>query len=67
MNELSTLRLYMIRATYLIIFMGLVIQIGPLLVNPPKDLPLMKGVVRSVLTAVSLLVTAPSDRLARAR
>ena len=55
MPELSTLRLWALRAGYLIIFVGLALQIWPLLVNPPLDLPLMKGVVRSVLTAVSLL------------
>ncbi|MEO8623951.1 MAG: hypothetical protein ABI625_22930 [bacterium] len=55
MTELSTLRLYVMRTTYLIIFTGLAITIWPLLVNAPTDLPLMKGVVRSVLTAVSLL------------
>jgi hypothetical protein len=55
MHELSKLRLALLRAGYLIIFVGLAIQIWPLLVRPPLDLPLMKGVVRSVLTAVSLL------------
>jgi hypothetical protein len=55
MNELSKFRLALLRAGYLIIFVGLAIQIWPLLVNPPLELPLMKGVVRSVLTAVSLL------------
>jgi hypothetical protein len=54
-NELSTFRLYLLRATYLLVLVGLATTIWPLLVNPPKDLPLMKGVVRSVLTAVSLL------------
>jgi hypothetical protein len=55
MQELSIYRLYLLRATYALILVGLGVEIWPLLVHPPTDLPLMKGVVRSVLTAVSLL------------
>jgi hypothetical protein len=55
MTELSKLRLILLRVGYVIIFFGLVIQIWPLLVNPPLNLPLMNGVVRSLLTALSLL------------
>ena len=55
MQELSTFRLYLLRATYLLILVGLGIQIWPGLLHPPKDLALMRGVVRSLLGAVSLL------------
>ncbi len=55
MHELSIFRLNLLRATYLLILVGLAIQIWPLLIAPPLDLPLMKGVVRSVLATVSLL------------
>ena len=55
MQEVSTFRLYLLRATYLLILVGLGFQIWPLLLHPPKDLALMRGVVRSLLGAVSLL------------
>jgi hypothetical protein len=55
MHELSKLRVMMLRAGFLIIFVGLATQIWPLLVNPPLTLPLMNGVVRSLLTSLSLL------------
>jgi hypothetical protein len=55
MNDVSTLRLYLLRATYLFVVLGLGVTIWPLILNVPPDLERMKGVVRSVLTAVSLL------------
>ena len=55
MHELSTFRINVLRAYYALIFVGLAIQIWPLLVHVPLDTALMKTVVRSVLTAVSLL------------
>lgn len=55
MHDVSTFRLTLLRAMYLLIFVGLATQIWPLLINPPTDLPLMKGVVRSMLATVSLL------------
>jgi len=54
-QDVSTLRLYLLRALYLLIFVGLALQIWPLIVRPLEDLQLMRGVVWSVLTAVSLL------------
>jgi hypothetical protein len=54
-QDVSTFRLYVLRAVYLLIFAGLALQIWPLIVRPPQDLQLMRGVVWSVLTAVSLL------------
>lgn len=55
MSELSTFRLYLLRAGYLIIAVGLAIMIWPGLIRPPEKLPHMNAVVRSVLGAVSLL------------
>src|SRR3990170_8498600 len=55
MNGVSTFRLYLLRATYLLIAVGLGLQIWPGILNPPRDLDHMRGVVRSLLAAVSLL------------
>jgi hypothetical protein len=55
MEEVSTFRLYLLRATYLLIVVGLGFQIWPGILHPPKDLEHMRGVVRSLLAAVSLL------------
>jgi hypothetical protein len=55
-GELSTFRLYLLRATYLLVAVGLAVEIWPLILQsasaPPEH---MKGVVRAVLGAVSLL------------
>jgi hypothetical protein len=55
MSEISTLRLYLLRAMYLLMAVGLAITIWPGIVSPPDNLPHMNTVVRSVLGAVSLL------------
>lgn len=55
MQEVSTLRLYGLRATYLLVVVGLGFQIWPGILSPPQDLEHMRGVVRSLLAAVSLL------------
>lgn len=55
MPEVSTFRLYLLRATYLLIVVGLGFTIWPGILHPPKELTHMAGVVRSVLGAVSLL------------
>lgn len=55
MHEISTLRLYVLRAAYLIVALGLAVMIWPLIIDPPRDLQHMRGVVWSMLTAVSLL------------
>lgn len=55
MSEVSTFRLYLLRAMYLLIVVGLGITIWPGIVSPPATLSHMGGVVRSVLGAVSLL------------
>jgi hypothetical protein len=53
--EVSAFRLYLLRAMYLLIVVGLGFQIWPGILHPPKDLEHMRGVVRSLLGAVSLL------------
>ena len=55
MPEVSTARLYALRAMYLLMFVGLAATIWPLILNPPPDLEHMRGVVWSLLTALSLL------------
>lgn len=53
--EISTFRLYILRAMYLIIVVGLGITIWPGIVSPPANLSHMASVVRGMLGAVSLL------------
>jgi hypothetical protein len=55
MSEISTFRLYLLRALYLLIAAGLGITIWPGILGPPDNLSHMASVVRSVLGAVSLL------------
>lgn len=55
MLEVSTFRLYLLRAMYMFIVVGLGITIWPGILHPPENLSHMGGVVRSVLGAVSLL------------
>lgn len=55
MSEVSTFRLYLLRALYLLIAVGLGITIWPGILSPPENLSHMGSVVRSVLGAVSLL------------
>ena len=55
MHEVSTARLYVLRATYLLILAGLGLQIWPGILQHPVDLEHMRGVVRSLLGAVGLL------------
>jgi hypothetical protein len=55
MREVSLLRLYVLRATYLLIAVGLGSVIWPLILNPPGNPGHMQGVARALLGAVSLL------------
>lgn len=55
MREVSTFRLYFLRVTYTILFLGLATGIWPLIARAPRGVEHMRGVVWSVLTAVSLL------------
>ncbi|TPW12358.1 MAG: hypothetical protein FD129_1477 [bacterium] len=55
MSEVSTFRLYLLRSLYLLIAIGLALMIWPRFLAPSLPTPHMASVVRSVLTAVSLL------------
>jgi hypothetical protein len=55
MGDVSLFRLYLLRGTYLFIVVGLGFMIWPSVLNPPEHTEHMRGVVRSVLAAVSLL------------
>lgn len=55
MRDVSTFRLYFLRTTYTIVFLGLAFDIWPLIARAPRGVEHMRGVVWSVLTAVSLL------------
>lgn len=55
MNEVSTLRLYLLRATYLLLVVGLAFDQWPGLIRHPDTWSLMRGVVCAMLVAVSLL------------
>jgi hypothetical protein len=55
MDGVSIFRLYLLRATYLFIVVGLGFLIWPSLLNPPEQTEHMRGVVRSMLAGVSLL------------
>src|SRR5450755_1794669 len=54
-THVSLLRLYALRATYLLIAVGLGIDIWPAIIHHAKPWELMYGVVQCVLAAVSLL------------
>lgn len=55
MSEVSTFRLYVLRATYLLIVVGLGLQIWPGIVSHSGSVAHMNGVVRCLLGAVSVL------------
>ena len=51
-GEVTIARLYVLRATYLLLIVGLGALIGPSLINPP---PMARGVIASLLGGVGLL------------
>ena len=55
MQDVSTFRLYVLRAMYLVIAAGLAVYIWPVYLKAPQGVEHMRGVVLSVLAAVSLL------------
>src|SRR4051794_23114796 len=55
MSEISTLRLYLLRGCYLLIFVGLALMIWPGILSHGDDVPNMNTAVRSLLGAVCLL------------
>ncbi|HUJ25869.1 MAG TPA: hypothetical protein VLW85_07620 [Myxococcales bacterium] len=54
MTDVSTFRLYLLRATYLFVFVGLAVYVWPGIIRH-GDLGAAQGVVRSVLGAVGVL------------
>lgn len=55
MSEVSTFRLYALRAVYLLIAVGLGISEWPVILSPSENLSHSSSLVRAVLGAVSLL------------
>ena len=55
MHEVSTFRLYAMRALYLLMFVGQAAVTGPSILFPEPGLDLKSSVVRSFLGAISLL------------
>lgn len=55
MTEVSLFRLYLLRALYLLIAVGLAFDIAPQLLHPAKALTLWHGVGCSLLAAMALL------------
>lgn len=55
MKEVSLVRLYVLRAMYLLIFVGLTLMIGPQLLHHPTPWPMWHGVGCCLLAAVGLL------------
>jgi hypothetical protein len=55
MRDVSTFRLNVLRATYLLIAVGMGTQIWPGIIHHSTDIEHMRGVVRSLIGAVTLL------------
>src|SRR5712692_1483797 len=55
MSAVSTFRLYLLRATYLLIFVGLGSDVWPGIIHHAKAWDLMHGVAMSLLAAISVL------------
>lgn len=55
MEQLSTARLYALRAMYLLIAVAMGAQIWPLIVSHPANVEHMRGVVRAFFGALTLL------------
>ena len=55
MKDVSTFRLYLLRATYLLIAVGLLFTIGPQILHHPTPWSLWYGVGCSLLGAMSIL------------
>jgi len=55
-DEVSTLRLYLMRALYLLTFVGVGMDVWPALINPGKPWDPMHGVAFSFWAAYSALM-----------
>lgn len=54
-EDVSTFRLYLLRATYLLLTVGLVFMVWPGIIHHTKAVPLMNSVVSGLLAGVSVL------------
>ncbi len=54
-EDVSTFRLYLLRATYLLLVVGLAFMVWPGVINHTKAWPLMQSVVSCLLAGVSVL------------
>lgn len=55
MPEISTLRLYLLRAMYLLIAVGLGLTVWPAIVSPPNTVANASTVIRALLGALAVL------------
>ena len=55
MSEVSTFRLYLLRAMYLFIAVGLALTVWPGIITPPNTVANASTVIRSLLGALALL------------
>ncbi|MFZ5844509.1 MAG: hypothetical protein ACOY3E_16630 [Pseudomonadota bacterium] len=55
MNEISTVRRYVLRAMYLLMAVGLLLTIWPHIISPPDLVAGPKSVIRALLGALGLL------------
>jgi len=55
MSEVSTLRLYLLRAMYLLIAVGLAVTVWPYIVSPPNLTAGPASVIRALLGALAVL------------
>lgn len=55
MSEVSTLRLYLLRAMYLLIAVGLGLTVWPAIIFPPDSVANAKTVIRALLGALAVL------------
>ena len=58
MSEVSTFRLYVLRATYLLIVVGVGLMIWPLLLDAPETVEHFRGVTWCLLSTVAVLAVA---------
>lgn len=55
MDNISTLRLYLLRAMYLLIAVGLIVTVWPSIVSPPDWIAGRSSVIRAMLAALALM------------
>ncbi|MDB4906119.1 MAG: hypothetical protein JWO05_903 [Gemmatimonadetes bacterium] len=55
MTELSNARLWVLRATYLLIAVGLGVTIWPGIINAPPNLDLQRGTIRALLGGITIM------------